>query len=150
MSRLTIVFGLLCLLAASAVACFAPPRPFLGVTADEQLYRSGETAALALTMATKQKKAETLTFPSSKLYDFSLFSEDNPKEPVWQWSQELMYTQAFTRLTLEPGQPITFVVKTDFKLLSGTYPPPGKYRLQAELCVHDKSISSASIPIEIK
>lgn len=150
MSRLAMILGLLCLLSRLATACFPASPPFVGVATDGQVYHNGKTAALALTVATKQKKPQTMDFASSKRYDFLLFPENEPNNAIWQWSQGRMFSQALTKLTLRPGESITFVVTTDFKLPSGDYPKPGRYLLQGVLCTRDKPVYSAPLTIEIR
>ena len=70
MSRLAMILGLLCLLSRLATACFPASPPFVGVATDGQVYHNGKTAALALTVATKQKspKPWTLLVPNVTIF----------------------------------------------------------------------------------
>lgn len=93
------------------VACAGPNG---GAAAGDGLVAGGELAA-SVTVEVGQDSVQfgfhltnagsrplEFTFPSSQRYDFIV--EDGSGERVWRWSDAMRFTQALTRVTLQPDE----------------------------------------------
>jgi hypothetical protein len=141
-----LMVGLSCLmLGFGASAKSAPPPLFLGVKTDKQVYKPQEPIAMALTVLNPGGSPQRVSLASSQQFDFLLYQEE---KVIWRWSADKLFAQALSSLTLEPGLPVTYLVKFDQKLASGDYLPPGRYQLVGVLASKEKP-SSQPVDIEI-
>lgn len=62
-----------------------------------------------------------LQFPTSQQYDFIVKTEDD--KMVWQWSNNRMFTQTLTEISLDPGEIRQFTEEHSFQ--SGKYKAQG-------------------------
>ncbi|TCL67344.1 intracellular proteinase inhibitor BsuPI [Hydrogenispora ethanolica] len=131
------------LLLLGGASCSATSRPLvLKVQADKTVYQSGEVIAMALTVLNLNREPVQLSFASSQVFDFWLADGD---QTVWKWSTGRFFTQALSKLTLKPGQPVTYVAKMDPDAAAAL--KPGTYRLVGELKTKEKLVAK---PVEIR
>lgn len=136
------------LLTLFAIQANSAPQPlFIGVACDKTTYKSGDTIAIALTLLNTGNTSTEVNFTSGKKYDFYLYEGT---KIIWKWSQDKMFTQELSNLTLTPQKPLTYVIKFNQVLLSGTTMAPGQYQLRGVLCTHDKEFLSDLLTFEIR
>src|SRR5438552_2450141 len=70
----------------------------------------------------------TCQLPTEQIFDV-LFTRQG--KLIWQWSQGRAFTQAFTRLTLSPGESRVFNERWDQRDVQGRYVPAGEYEMFA-------------------
>lgn len=139
------LLALSCLLIGASVNAAATPPLFLGVKTDKQVYKPQEPIAMALTVLNPSGPPRRVQLASSQQFDFLLCQEE---QVIWRWSEDKLFAQALTSLTLEPDRPVTFLVKFDQKLASGDYLQPGRYQVVGVLASKEKP-SSQPVDIEI-
>ena len=99
---------------------------------------------MAITILNQDSKPGQFTLPSSQVYDFYLYEG---KELSWKWSADKMFAMSLRELKLEPGKPLTYVVKATPLLPTGQPLKPGKYQLVAVFCSPTKLLSK---PLELE
>lgn len=83
------------------------PTPSLSGTlrVDKAVVCPGETVTLSYTVTNQGKALVALSFSSGKQFEIEAV------HPLWQLSRDQLYTQAFTRLSLEPRGSKTFTAR---------------------------------------
>jgi intracellular proteinase inhibitor BsuPI/copper amine oxidase-like protein len=71
-----------------------------------------------------------IPFRSGQEIDIEVVQEG---KVVWNWAHGRMFTQALTRLTLQPGETETFSVRWSLKANNGRTVPPGRYLVRGIL-----------------
>ena len=117
---------------------------FVGISTDKTAYQSQEPIAMAITILNHDSKPGQFALPSSQVYDFYLYEGT---ELSWKWSADKMFAMALRELKLEPGKPLTYVVKATPLLPNGQPLKPGKYQLIAVFCAPTKLLSK---PLELE
>jgi hypothetical protein len=87
----------------------------------------GEVTVLSLKLTNVGSDQLKLRFNTAQQYDFTVLKQEGTTDTwtkVWQWSAEMMFGQAETSLTLNPGETETFVEQF-------TPDGPGNYRVVA-------------------
>jgi len=91
------------------------------------------------------KNPVTFTFPTSKQWDAWVIA--NGRE-VFRESAGKMYTQAFTNLTLQPGESKEFSTTWKLSLASEAYQPGTKFEVHAGLATKDLApLSVTAVPV---
>lgn len=91
------------------------------------------------------KNAVTFRFPTSKQWDTWVIA--NGKE-VFRESAGKMYAQAFTNLTLQPGESKTFNSVWKLSLSSEAYQPGAKFEVHAGLATKDLApLTVTAVPV---
>ena len=91
------------------------------------------------------KNPVIFTFPTSKQWDAWVTA--NGKE-VFRESAGKMYTQAFTKLTLQPGESKTFTTTWKLSLASEAYQPGTKFEVHAGLETKDLApLTVTAVPV---
>ncbi len=88
---------------------------------------------LALSVENRGDEAATLVFPDAKRAEF--VARDDGGE-VWRWSRGRMFAQSTGEVTLAPGEERAFEATWES-------PPPGEYRVEAELAVAADGVGAA-------
>ncbi len=119
----TLIAGLVVLVAASIAYASYPKPPShedlgLKVEVDPSSHPS-----LALKATNNGAHEITLTFSTGQHVEFQVLDRD---EILWTWSQDMMFTQAVTNLTLMPGESADY--SSDLPAL-----PAGTYTVRATL-----------------
>lgn len=86
------------------------------------------------TITNPDKNPVTFTFPTGKQWDAWVTA--NGKE-VFRESRDKMYTQAFSQLTLKPGESKQFTAVWKLSLASESYEPGTKFEVYAGLETKD-------------
>lgn len=121
---------------------------FITLTTDKQVYQPKDPIAMALTVCNSGSQSYQAIFSSGKKYDFFL-NDANGKE-VWKWSGDKLFSQAFSKMALEPGKPKTYVIVFDQVLPSGEKLKAGKYKLVGVLTKTEKEFKSEPVEIEVR
>lgn len=105
------------------------------------VFVQGEEITFSLVIKNSGDELQILEFPTAQKYDFQLYDANDLK--VWQWSTDTgqIFSQALTRLSLEPQSEQQFQVVWDQQLLAGGYPAMGEYVLQASIPGQDLGVS---------
>lgn len=135
------------LLISIANANMPTPNIFISITTDKPVYKSKEPLAIALTILNQGTEPYQAVFSSGKTYDFYFYQDD---QLLGKWSNNKMFSQAIRNITLEPHQPLTYVVTFNQILASGQSLEPGKYRIIGALCTRGKEFLSSPVEIESK
>jgi len=91
-------------------------------------YTAGEPVEITLTLLNPATAVAKFQFPTGQMYDF-IVSKDG--QFVWQWSFGRAFTQAFTALTLLPGESKLFKEQWDQRDARGHQAPAGEYEMVA-------------------
>ena len=95
---------------------------------DKAAYAVGEPVEITLTLTNTERAVASFQFPTGQMYDFVVTHEGRR---VWQWSLGRVFIQAFTTLTLNPGETKTFVDRWDQRNPQGQQVASGVYELAA-------------------
>jgi len=111
----------------------------LTISLQKTEFRLGENIDVSLTLTNNRYENVTFGFSSSYQYDFIIY--DKNFEEVCAWSDNKVFAQALTSITLEPGKSRTWIWNWDqtvYDRHTGDYSPinPGPYYLQGSLVGH--------------
>jgi hypothetical protein len=82
----------------------------------------GEVTVISLKLTNKGSSAMTLRFNSSQQYDFIVEKQQGSTwTKVWQWSDDMMFSQAETSLDIPAGGTVTFTENWQTEGGAGTY-----------------------------
>src|SRR5437773_12536000 len=81
-----------------------------------------------LMLSNPPSTAATCHFATGRMFDFLVTRQG---KLIWQWSYGRAFTQAFTRLTLSPGEFRVFNERWDQRYVQGRYVPAGEYEMLA-------------------
>ena len=95
---------------------------------DKPVYIAREPVEITLTVSNPASAAVTFQFPTGQMFDVLVTRQG---KLIWQWSQGRAFTQAFTRLTLSPGESRVFNERWDQRDVQGRYVPAGEYEMLA-------------------
>lgn len=129
-------------------ACAGSANIAINLVTDQKTYGSGEPIAMALTVVNQNSQPYQAIFSSGKKYDFIL--RDSSGKTVWQWSGGKMFTQAFTKVDLEPGTPRTCVAVFNPAPPEGKNLKPGSYTLTGVFITAEKQFESEPVEIAIR
>ena len=118
----------------------------LSITTSKAAYPLGEPIKLSLAVKNISEHHVTLTFASSKQYDFIVTREGHE---LWKWSNGQMFAMVLTRLVLDPQESRSFEadwLQTD---RTGQQVQPGLYEVIGTLAVRSRLFSN-SISFEIQ
>lgn len=101
------------------------------ITTDKASYAPGQTVAITFTVTNPTKAAVNYNFPTGQKYDVTVL--DTKGNMLWQWSRGQVFTQALSRVSLAPGQKLTFNTVWNGRDASGKPVPPGLYTINARL-----------------
>jgi hypothetical protein len=120
------------------------PNIWAGLATNKTVYRAKEPIAISLTILNQNQIPYKALFASGKRFDFFLYKDN---KVIWKWSGDKMYTQSLISITLEPNQPLTYVIIFEPKLLRIK---PGYYRLIGAWITTEKEWTSQPLDILIK
>ncbi|TMJ08865.1 MAG: hypothetical protein E6G99_03675 [Bacillati bacterium ANGP1] len=127
-----VVFLIAGLCLAPAVAGPAAHTGDQGVRIELRLnkpaYTATEPVEIMLMLSNPTSTAATFQFPTGQMFDFLVTRQG---KLIWQWSYGRAFTQAFTRLTLSPGESRVFNERWDQRDVQGRYVPAGEYEMLA-------------------
>ncbi|OLD38873.1 MAG: hypothetical protein AUI83_23555 [Armatimonadetes bacterium 13_1_40CM_3_65_7] len=95
---------------------------------NKPFYTAREPVEITLTVSNPASAAVTFEFPTGQMFDFLVTRQG---KLIWQWSYGRAFTQAFTRLTLSPGESRVFNERWDQRDVQGRYVPAGEYEMLA-------------------
>lgn len=95
---------------------------------NKQVYAARESVVITLTLSNPRQSAVTFQFPTGQMFDFLVTRQG---KLMWQWSLGRVFTQAFTTLTLGPGESRVFNERWDQRDVQGAYLPAGGYEMRA-------------------
>ena len=98
------------------------------VRLNKAAYTAGEPVEITLTVSNPGSAAVTFEFPTGQMFDVLVTRRG---KLIWQWSQGRAFTQAFTNLTLSPGESRVFNERWDQRDVQGRYVPAGEYEMLA-------------------
>lgn len=101
------------------------------ITTDKASYPPGQTVAITFTVANPTKTAATYNFPTGQKFDISVL--DTKGNTLWQWSRGQTFTPGLSRVSLAPGQKLTFHTLWNGRDESGKPVAPGLYTVNAHL-----------------
>lgn len=105
-------------------------QPISAVRTDKTRYALGEPVRISLIVENRTGEVLTLQFPTGQRYD--IWAESTGRE-VWRWSKGKAFTQAFTSLTLQPGERRVFEETWSQVNNDGKQVPPGAYNIFTQL-----------------
>jgi hypothetical protein len=106
------------------------PQPLAGVRADKSSYALGQAVKINFVIENRTNQEMAIRFPSGQHYD--IWVQKDGKE-IWRWSRGKFFIQAFTSLTLKPGERKTFAETWKQVTNEGKQVPPGAYDIFAQL-----------------
>ncbi|MGC8935367.1 MAG: BsuPI-related putative proteinase inhibitor [Thermoproteota archaeon] len=80
---------------------------------------AGEVAKVNLTLTNFGTRTATLTFPSSKVFDFKVL--DSSGKVVYRWSQDKVFLTVITNVVLNPGESKSSTLTWKCELPEGEY-----------------------------
>lgn len=95
-------------------------------------YTVGNSIVFALIITNRSGGAQTLTLPTSQIYDLAVLPEGS-STPRWRWSFTRSFTPTVTNLTFTGHQSITYLYIWDGVLDDGTQLMPGVYDFRGTL-----------------
>lgn len=120
------------LLVTSAVSAPAAKTEVRGVSVELRLskavYSVGESVESTLILRNPGASSASFQFSTGQMYDFIVI---RGQQRIWQWSSGRAFTQAFTTLTLQPGESKRFIQQWDQRDSQGQQVAPGEYELVA-------------------
>ncbi|MBI4566985.1 MAG: hypothetical protein HY719_01160 [Planctomycetes bacterium] len=116
--------------------------------ASQSVFAAGDKITFELVATNNSTTTASLVFPSSQQFDFSVqtrscLSCGLPVLLIWQWSYGKAFTQAFTSVTLAPGQSKTFSAVWDQTDNTRMPVGGGDYSASGQLTVSPTSSSHA-------
>ena len=105
-------------------------QPISGVRTDKQNYELGETVKITFIIENPTQQDVTFRFSSGQKYDIWVVGDTGE---IWRWSRGKAFTQAFTSLTLKPGERRTFEEAWNQTSNQGNQAAPGTYSIFAQL-----------------
>ena len=124
-----LILGLVVARAVSAPAASADVSGIkVELRLDKAAFAVGESVGITLILANTGRTAAAFRFPTGQMYDFVVTRDG---QLVWQWSLGKAFIQAFTTLTLNPGETKTFTDRWDQRNAQGQQVPPGMYEMAA-------------------
>jgi len=94
-------------------------------------FKVDELVSFSLEISNTQDKTLKLFFPTSKIYDFTVYDEGGKE--VYRWSGNKLFTQVVTRVILKPQEVKEFNLEWEQKVGFGDKAKPGKYQIIAEV-----------------
>ena len=94
-------------------------------------FKVDELVSFSLEISNTQDKTLKLFFPTSKIYDFTVYDEGGKE--VYRWSGNKLFTQVVTRVILKPQEVREFNLEWEQKVGFGDKAKPGKYQIIAEV-----------------
>jgi len=94
-------------------------------------FKVDELVSFSLEISNIQDKTLKLFFPTSKIYDFTVYDEGGKE--VYRWSGNKLFTQVVTRVILKPQEVKEFNLEWEQKVGFGDKAKPGKYQIIAEV-----------------
>jgi len=94
-------------------------------------FKVDELVSFSLEISNTQDKTLKLFFPTSKIYDFTVYDESGKE--VYRWSGNKLFTQVVTRVILKPKEVRKFNLEWEQKVGFGDKAKPGKYQIIAEV-----------------
>jgi hypothetical protein len=127
--------------AAQGTGRAGSPQDSVHVTVglNEGSYAIGEPMIMKLTARNTTGRMLRLTFPTAQRFDFIV---RQGKQVIWQWSNGKMFAQVIGRLSVGPGDSVSYEYRWDQKLSDGSNPDLGPYTIQGVLTTLPKVTSS--------
>lgn len=117
------------------------------LSTDKREYALGEPIAVTLTVSNIGGAPADLTFRSGQKYEFTA---SRGGREVWRWSAGRVFTLAITRMSVRPGEEISFREQWDQRDNDGDRVPPGRYRISGWLTAEGREeMTKSSTEVEI-
>ncbi len=94
---------------------------------NQETYAQGETVKITLILCNDTAAVQEYEFPTGQQFD--VFVERGANE-VWRWSEGQFFMQAFTTVTLQPGECKMFEVEWNQLDSTGQQVQPGVYTVR--------------------
>lgn len=118
----------------------------LTLDSDRAAYGCGDPVTMTLSVKNVGNASKKLDFPSGQRYDFTV---TRGGKEIWRWSAGRMFIQAFTSLTLVPGETANFKETWQQVDSKGQQVAPGDCEIVGTLAA--KSMSKSTVgPVKIK
>ena len=104
----------------------------------ERGYALLEPVVMTLKVTNVSKEDLVFTFPTAQRYDFIV---RKGKQPVWIWSEGMMFAQVIGREALGAGESVSYEITWDQSGLENIRPPLGAYSVQGILKTNPKITS---------
>ncbi len=128
MKRTSVMALVIGLLVVPAISGPTANVEMLGVQLElrlnEHIYRIGEPVEMTLALNNPGGAVARFEFPTGQMYDFIVLRDG---QLIWQWSSGKAFTQAFTTLTLRPGEAKVFAERWNQRNAHGQQVPSGRY-----------------------
>jgi hypothetical protein len=105
--------------------------PELAVTTDREIYRPGDTVALALTLRNDGPAAAVLTFATAQRYDIEI--RDLSDATLWRWSEGVVFGQLLGDERIAAGDRLEFADRCPAPV------QPGRYQVVARITAMERS-----------
>ncbi|MBI3945884.1 MAG: hypothetical protein HY321_08190 [Armatimonadetes bacterium] len=99
-------------------------RLALSLRTSRETYRAGAPVEITLQVRNRSDRPLQLQFSSGRQHDFVALRDGRE---VWRWSHDRVFTQALTRLPLQPGETRTFTATWDQRDNAGNPVALGSY-----------------------
>lgn len=110
---------------------------------NKAVYDVGESVEISLSVTNPGSSNASFRFPTGQMHDFIVLRDG---QLIWQWSHGKGFTQAFTTLTLRPGESKAFSDRWDQRNNDGQQVLPGEYEMAA---VFPVGSSEAVVPTRV-
>lgn len=114
------------------------------VRTDKTVYKPNDTVLITLTLQNTTRTPQAYSFASMQRFDV-LIKQDGKK--IWQWSEERLFAQVFTKLVIAPGDSRVFKVEWNQVDRHGKRVQPGVYSIQAGIVNYEAERGSTVIEV---
>ncbi len=102
---------------------------------------------ITVTATNRSEKTMVLDFQSAQHYDF--YAKDSDLRIVWKWSNEVVFANAQTKLTLRPGEQISKAVKWKYVRNDGRRVKGGDFWIMGAITPQPQNKYSKPLQIEV-
>ena len=99
-------------------------------------FTMGQAIQFDLGVLNQSSQPDTLQFPDAQIYDFYVI-DANTTRVLWQWSQNMSFTQVATSVYFAPNSSKSYSVTWNGVLDDGTQLPAGSYRARGVIVAND-------------
>ena len=102
---------------------------------------------ITVTALNRGSKPLMLKFNTAQQYEF--YAKDENQRIVWKWSNDRVFAEALTNITLAPGETFSRSAKWNYLRNDGHRVPAGKYQIMGAITPQPQHIFSGPVPIEV-
>lgn len=103
----------------------------------QDIFSAGQTMVLKLEIYNRSDAAQTLWFSSGEQYNFVVV-DAGTATPVWTWSADKGFTQAFNELAFKPYETKIFTVNWDQTDNTGAQLASGQYEVMGGFTMYNR------------